>query len=228
MLVVACARPHAVSPVRTQPVTRVVATQTRPFVAGVTEHIVETRTEYPDFGVGGSTSIELVRGGQRVCSIDGGRWARGCTGGHVDSAWLEPRSEGRFVVVHSNVGIPPSHRCIGYELPATGSCRQVFEHACAEHDCTSSIALSRTFGFGRVIVTASRDGQPDADALVYSESGLGALTDEHGHAELAVAPGMYEIGIAESFIGEVARPLTIGPLEDVTLSLDIRCSCCEL
>lgn len=209
---------------------RVISTTTTAFAGDVSERIVDKEI-VAEFGGGRTQTLQLVRGGTVVCSVEGGGSFRGCVGGTQTSAWLELRSTEpiRFVVQHDDglhATLVPNRRCTGYELPAHASCRQVFERSCPADDCTYTTAVSHTAGSGRLILNATRDGHADRGVMMNVDSPMGSTTGDDGRAELALTPGVHAASIVESFIGIVDEPFVSGPLEDVTVDLDVRCNCC--
>lgn len=181
---------------------------------------------------GSSTSIrtQVSRGGRVVCEFDAGNaHAAENHRSRTDVAVvLRSRDPLRFEVSashSSNDGITAEDRCTQYELPANGACTIVLERTCTV-TCKPEVVVVQRPGTGRIIATASADGEAMEGAMV-ADANQANFTDSTG----ATA---FDAGQSRTLFvttGPSSTRVGIDPRTDedtIVMITATGCSCCAV
>jgi hypothetical protein len=203
----------------------------RPFLdqPGLTQITVAT-VSGNEVGSVTATRTQIVRAGRVVCELDGGS-----TGAEHTHRWrthtaVLPRGRDplRFEVLSSqwsNDGLRNLDSCERYELPTNGSCRLLLRRTCAA-TCAPDVSIAQRAGSGRVVVTATGDGEPLPSVMVApTQGGEASFTDEHGAVtfEAGATRGLW----ISTGPGNAMVSIDPKPDQDTVLTITATgCSCC--
>lgn len=183
-----------------------------------------------EWGSGTVTHVQLVRGGRVVCEYDGDSSSAAEDHTHRTDAYVVPRGRDplRFEVrtAHwSNDGATSMDTCTRYELPATGACKVTLQRTCTI-TCTPEVAVAQRPGTGKVVVSATGDGEPLPDVMIAStEASEASFTDAAGAARFdAGATRTLQISTGA---GNAMVSIDPRPAEDTVVTITATgCSCC--
>lgn len=184
-----------------------------------------------EWGSSNYTQVEVLRAGKVVCDV-----LTAQNGSHENHRFfsrgdivLSSREPVRFYLRETTTSneLPESARCTGYELPASGTCRTVFEHACTEPPCPLTYKASVVPGTGVVRGVITQDGEPSPGMTVTVGSQV-AISDEHGSFALDAGSGAHEVVLyGTGNFTQAKVPVTTTSKQDAVLAVAVACRTAE-
>ncbi|MCW5801491.1 MAG: hypothetical protein KIT31_03825 [Deltaproteobacteria bacterium] len=209
-------------------------------VPGLTKVEVSTRAD-DDLGTNIRTHVELIRDGAVVCEValDYRSWHEDHSSSRSSQVVVSSLRSVHFHLRqthtgrHNHVDGSAAPTCTGYELPARGACRKLFERSCqsaAQSMCEPTVTVQQVPGTGLVHGRIVDLEGPIVGATVILGPHLIQITDEHGVFHVAAGAGIYELQIHHIEQRWSPMTVTVDANHDTEISIARACSmwstCC--